>query len=83
MFQRPSLAAFLHQLFFYFVTASCSSIHNQQHGLMNKVYFRDMMEQVLFKPSDVQHVFVKIPAIYPTGTYLQVCLFIRPVPYLI
>lgn len=46
----------------------------QQHTLERTPYFRDLIEQVLFAPADVQQVFAHIPSMFASGTYLQVNL---------
>ena len=52
----------------------------QQHALSNRSVFRDLVEQVLFTPVDVQQVFAHIPALFSTGSYLQVRLHFLDTP---
>ena len=54
--------------------ATISSVrqhHQQQHVFASSSVFREMVEQVLLKPADVQLVFAHIPEMFPSGTYLQ------------
>ena len=69
-----SCGSLIYTILMLLATAAALSIqqHQQQHISEKKPHFRDLIEQVLFAPADVQQVFAHIPSMFPSGTYLQV-----------
>lgn len=55
--------------------------HHSAQARVSKPQFRDLLEQALFTPADVQTVFSLLPSLYPTGTYLQVSPHHLVAPY--